>query len=127
MLVLNSIDATVFRRFYDMRRLVTETVGEIVVATLHLCVRHIELGLSRLVRRDLRRRRALSIRLGQVVLNLLAPWTGRLEVLARVAADLRLTAPTTLKVVPKGGQSRRQFGSIHRRGVLLRPIQLPRL
>jgi hypothetical protein len=112
MLVLNSIGATVLRRFYDMRRLVTETVGEILVATLHLCVRHIELGLSRVVRRDLCRRRALSIRFGQVVRNLLAPWAGCVEVFARVPADFGLAALTTLNCVPKLGQARRQLGSI---------------
>ena len=60
----------------------------------HLLMRHVELGFSRLVRRDLRRRGALSIRLGQVVLDLLATRAGRFEVLARVASDLWLAAAT---------------------------------
>jgi hypothetical protein len=70
---------------------------------------------------------ARSLRRGQVVFDLLTAWAGCLEVLARVAANLGLAAATALDLVTKRGQSRRQLGSVHRRRVLLRPIQLPRL
>src|SRR5439155_2068333 len=96
-------------RFNDLRRLVRETVGDLLVPLLHLPVRHVELGFSRLVRRNLRRRGALSIRFGQVFLDLLATRAGRVEVLARVSAHLWLAVATALDLVTEGGQSRCQL------------------
>ena len=118
--MLHVLHGPVLGRFNDLRRLVPETLGDLLVPLLHLLVRHVELGFSRLVRRDLRRRGALSIRFGQVFLDLLAARAGRVEVLARVAADLGLAAATALDLVTEGGQSRRQLGPIDRRRVLLR-------
>jgi hypothetical protein len=94
--VLHVVHGLVSGRVNDLRRLVSETLGDLLVPSLHLLVRHVELGFSRLVRRDLRRRGTLSIRCGQVVLDLLAARTGRVEVLACVASDLWLAAATAL-------------------------------
>ena len=126
-LVLHVVHGPVLGRFNDVRRLVPETLGELLVAALHLLVRDVELRFARLVRRDLRRCGALSIRFGQVVLDLLATRAGRVEVLARVAADLWLAAATALDLVTERGQSRGQLRSVDRRGVLLRPVELARL
>jgi hypothetical protein len=45
MLVLNSMGATVLRGFNNVGGLVTEPIGEILVAPLHLFMRHIQLDL----------------------------------------------------------------------------------
>jgi hypothetical protein len=52
------VHGPMLRRFNDLRRLVPETLGDLLVPLLHLLVRHVELGFSRLVRRNLRRRGA---------------------------------------------------------------------
>jgi len=111
----------------DFCRLVPKPLGEFLVPWLHLLVRHVELGFSSLMSRDLRRHGALSIRFGQIVLDLLATRTGRVEVLTCVASDFRLAAATALYLVAERGQSRCRLGSIDRRGELLRPVQLARL
>ena len=98
-LVLHVVHEPVLGRFDDLRRLVPETLGDLLVPLLHLLVRYVELGFSCLVRCDLRRRGALSVCFGQVLLNLLATRTEGVEVLARVATDLRLTAAATLDLV----------------------------
>jgi hypothetical protein len=107
-LVLHVVHGPMLGRFNDLRRLVPETLGDLLMPLLHLPGRHVELGFSRLVGCDLRRRRALPIRLGQVFLDLLTAWAGRVEVLARVASDLWLAAATALDLVTEGGQSRCQ-------------------
>jgi hypothetical protein len=99
--------APVLDGFNDLHRLVPKALGDVLVPLLHLFMRHVELAVARLVRRDLCRRGAVSTRFGQVVLNLLTARTGRIKVLARVAADLRLAAATTLDLVAQGGQPRR--------------------
>jgi hypothetical protein len=53
-----------FGRIHDLRRLVPKPLGEVLVSSLHLLMRHVDLGLSGLVRRDLRGGGTLSIRRG---------------------------------------------------------------
>ncbi len=74
--------------------------------------------------RDLSRSRTVSIRVGQVRLNLLTTRAGGVEVLARVAADLGLAAATAFDFVAECGHSRRQLRPVHRRRVLLCAIEL---
>ncbi len=105
-LVLDVMRTALLGGFNDLRRLVAKPLGELLMAPLHLLMRHVELGFARLVRRDLRGRGALSIRLGQVVLNLLTTRAGGVEVLARVAADLGLAAATALDLVAQSAVSR---------------------
>src|SRR5882672_1309371 len=126
MVLLNVMSTAPFGRIHDLRWLATKALGKVLMASLHLLMRHVDLGLSGLVRRDLRRRGTLSTRCGQVVFNLLTPWAGRVEILARVPADLGLPAATALDFVAQRRQSHRQLRSVHRRRVLLRAIELPR-
>src|SRR5258705_9181479 len=126
-LVLNMMGTAPLGGVHDLRRLATEPVGEILMAPLHLLMRHVELGFSGLVGRDLRGGGALPILAGQVCLNLLTPRAGGVEVLARVAADLGLPAATALDLVTERAQSRRQLGPIYGGRILLCAIQLTRL
>src|SRR5712691_1957287 len=112
MVVLNLMSTAPFGRINDVRWLTTKALGEIVMALLHLFMGHVGLGLSGLVRRDLRGCGTLSVLVGQVCLNLLTARAGGIEVLARIAADLGLPAATALDVVAQGGQSRCQLGSV---------------
>ena len=100
------MSAPVFDDFNDLCRLLPRLVGEILVPLLHLLMRDVQLGFARLVRRDLRRRGALSIRFGEVVFNLLTTGAGCFEVLPCVAADLGLAAAPALDLVAKRRQSR---------------------
>src|SRR5215813_5878780 len=93
--------ASVVNRFNDLRRLVAKLLGEVPVTPLHLLVRDIQLGVARLVRRDLRGSRARSIPFGQVGLDLLTTRTGGVEVFTGVAGDLGLTAATAFDLVPQ--------------------------
>src|SRR5438552_2643832 len=122
MVLLNVMSTAPFGRIKDLCWLATKALGEILVASLHLLMRHVDLGLSGLVRRDLRSGGALSVLVGEVCLNLVTARAGGVEVLARIAADLGLPAATALDFVAQGRQSRRQLGSVHRRRVLLRAI-----
>lgn len=97
--VLQVMRARVFNGFNDLRRLVSKPLGKFPVSLLHLLVRDIQLGIARLVRRDLCGGRACSIRFGQVGFDLLATRAGGIEVLAGVAGDLGLTAATALDIV----------------------------
>src|SRR2546423_9420803 len=87
-------------------------------------MRDIQLGVTCLVRRDLRSSRAGTIRFRQVGFDLLTTRAGGVEVLTGVAGDLGLTAATAFDLVPQRRQSRRQFGTVHRSRVLLRAVQL---
>ena len=82
---------------------------------------------SRVVRGDLRRPgAALTVR-WQLLLDLLAARTRGLQILRRVAANLRLAAVAALDLVAQGGEARRQLRAVHRRRVGLRLVEFARL
>ena len=60
-LVLNIMGMALLGSFNDLRRLAAEALGEILMASLHLLMRQVELGFSGLVGRDLRGAGALPI------------------------------------------------------------------
>src|SRR5579864_7362037 len=59
-----------------------------------------------------------------MILDLLASRTGCLQILARITLDLRLATLSLLNFVTQLFQTERQFGTIDRGTVLLRPIEL---
>src|SRR5580700_2367281 len=72
----------------------TELRGHVSVLLLHLCVGDArQFVVTRLMRCDLRRARASYASLFEVCLDLLTPWTGGVQILSRISADLRLAAP----------------------------------
>jgi hypothetical protein len=99
MVLPNVMSTAALGRINDLCWLATKALGEIVMASLHLFMRRVDLGLSGLVRRDLRGGGTLSVLVGQVCLNLLTTRAGGVEVLTRVATDLGLAAATTLDLV----------------------------
>jgi len=76
---------------------------------------------------DLPGRRTVDSLLPLVILHLLPPWARRLQVLPRVALDLRLAILAALQLVAELLQARCQLRAIDRRAVVLRSIQLMRL
>ncbi len=94
---------------------------------LHLCRRLQLLLVSCAVRCDLSRRRTVDALLALVILHLLPAGTRRLQVLPRVAFDLRLAILAALQLVTELLQARCQLRAIDRRAVVLRSIQLMRL
>ncbi len=76
---------------------------------------------------DLPGRRAVDSLLSLVILHLLTARTRRLQILPRVALDLRLTVLAALQLVAELLQARCQLRAIDRRAVVLRSVQLMRL
>lgn len=70
--------------------------------------------------------RHLSVLSSQIRFDLLTTRAGDVEVLAGVAADIRLAAASLLDLIADRGQPRGQLGAIHSGGVLLGAIQLAR-
>ena len=69
---------------------VFQLLGQSLMSPLHLFMWHVQLAFAGLVRRNLHRSRASSIRFRQVGLDLLTTRAGGVEVLAGVAGDLGL-------------------------------------
>ena len=82
------------------------------------------LGIPRPVRCDLRRARAAASLLGQMLFDLLAARTRCLQVLFRIAPDLRRAVLPLLDFVAQFLQSPGEFRLIHCRAVLLAAVQL---
>ena len=80
--------------------LLTELRGHVSVLLLHLCVRDgRQFVVTRLMRCDLRRACASYALLFEVCLDLLTPWTGGVQILSRIPADLRLAAPPPFNLI----------------------------
>src|SRR5262249_25055434 len=124
MSVFDAIRTVMLGGFDNFGRLAPVFLGKPLMAVLHLFVWHIQLVFACLMCRDLRRSRAVTIRVGQVGLDLPTTRTGGVEVLARVAGDLGLPASAALDVIPEHRQSRGQLGAVYGGRVLLRAIQL---
>ena len=84
------------------------------------------LGIPRPVRGDLRRSSAPPPLLSESLLDLLPPRTRCLQILPRVALDLRLAVRAALDFVAEPLQLRRKLRTVHRRRVLLRLVKLLR-
>ena len=95
---------------------------------LHLVVRDARrFGFTGLMRRNLGGFRAAMLALRELVLNLLAARTRRVQVVLRVAADLRLAARAALDLVAQRLEPRGQLRPVHRRRVCLALVELARL
>ncbi len=93
----------------------------------HFFVRERLLRIARLMRRDLRGASPAHACLLHVLLDLLPPWTRRLQILPRVTLDLRLSMLAALDLVTELLQPRRKLRTINRRRILLRLVKLLRL
>src|SRR5271165_6151933 len=90
--------------------LLTELRGYVAVLLLHLCVRDgRQFIVTRLMRCDLRRPCASYALLVEVRLDLLTPWTGRIQIFSRVPSDLWLATLASFNVIPLVFQPQRQL------------------
>src|SRR5229473_2004285 len=90
----------------------------------HLVMRRVTLGLTRLVRSDLRGGGAPPSLLLQARFDLLAPRTGRLEIVGRIATNLGLSTGPSLDLVPERHEFGGELRAVDRRRILLRPVEL---
>ncbi len=100
---------------------------QFVMLPLHLCGRLQLLFVPCAVRCNLSRRCTVNSLLPFVILHLLPSRTRRLQILPRVALDLRLAVLAALQLVAELLQARCQLRAIDRRTVMLRSIKLMRL
>ena len=115
------------RGSHHARWLIAERLGHGSMLPLHLVVRQIELRFPCLVRRDLYGCSSLLLLLRKMILDLLATWTRCLDVLVAVHRDFRLTTFAVFDLVAQGGEPHGELRPVHRRRILLRLVQLPRL
>src|ERR1700733_9254839 len=78
------------------------------------------LPIPRVVGSDLRRRCAIDSLFPQMILNLFASWTGRLQIVFGVAPNLRLPMLPALQFIAQHLQPHCEFGSVNCRYVSLR-------
>src|ERR1700677_3230637 len=104
------LDLALMGRADHLLGLVAELRGHIAVLFLHLCVRDgRQFIVTRLMRCDLRRPCASYALLVEVRLDLLTPWTGRIQIFSRVPSDLWLATLASFNVIPLVFQPQRQL------------------
>src|SRR5215472_14860574 len=110
-----------------MLGLTSMLTSESLMLLPHFFVRKRLLGIARLMRRNLRGKSPANAGRRHVLLDLLSPRTRCLQILPRVALDLRLSMVATLDLIPERPQPRGQFRAVHRSRVLLRLVEFLRL
>ena len=106
------------------RGLFPKRLGQSLVPPAHLVMRRVTLGLTCLVGGDLRGGGAPSALLLQACFDLLPPGTRRLEIVGRIATNLRLSAGSSFDLIPERHEFGGELRTIDRRCKLLRPVEL---
>jgi len=107
--------------------LVAVLSGQFPMLPLHLFRRQQLLAVAGAMGGDLPSRSAVDSLLPLVILHLLPSRTRSLQILPRIALDLRLAVLAALQLVAKLFEARGQLRAIDRRAVVLRSVQLMRL